>query len=733
MADKDADIADQPLAEARSARRALVLLAILGVLALIGVIYAAGAYGRFTATQDLKRLGMTEANLKVALLRAVLERPRALPLVLSQDRELIDMLAAPSPPAIDRVNRKLESLVGGSQVSVIYVIAPSGQTIASSNWRRSDSFVGSNYGFRDYFRSAMSTGVAEQFALGNVSRRPGLYISRRIDGAGRSLGVVVVKMEFDRLETDWRDSGRPALVVDNRGVALITTVADWRFRTIAPLPADRIAAIRESLQFGDAPLTPLPFRPDPSVTGDNAEIRVDLPGGRQGSYLRLRAQAPTTPWVLEYLVSTDPVPAAARQNMLAAFALFAPLIALAGIVVERRRRAAARLAAAQAQQAALEARVEARTRDLTLARDRLEAEITGHRDTEKRLQVVQQDLVAANRLAILGQVAAGVAHEINQPVATIRAYADNARVFLDRGSLDKASGNMEAIAGLTERIGAHHRRPQGFGAQGARTGCSGQPRRGDGGRADAAQEPISHRLDALILEKPEPDIRLKVDRIRLEQVLINLMQNALEAIEHTPAPRVSVQAEDRGERVAVLVADNGPGHRARHSRPAVYALQHLETARTGPGAGDLQGDPQRLRRRDFGRNRPVRKLLHHSPVEGSDMTATRSVILCDDDADLRAALTQTLELAGLDVVAFGAAAPALAAITEDYAGVVVSDIRMPGMDGLQLHAAIKARDPDLPVILMTGHGDIPMAVAALQNGVYDFIAKPFAADRLVQS
>jgi two-component system C4-dicarboxylate transport response regulator DctD len=115
------------------------------------------------------------------------------------------------------------------------------------------------------------------------------------------------------------------------------------------------------------------------------------------------------------------------------------------------------------------------------------------------------------------------------------------------------------------------------------------------------------------------------------------------------------------------------------------------------------------------------------------MTATRSVLLCDDDADLRAALTQTFELAGLDVTAFGAAAPALAAITKDFAGVMVSDIRMPGMDGLQLHAAIKALDPDLPVILMTGHGDIPMAVAALQNGVYDFIAKPFPADRLVQS
>ncbi|TJV01882.1 MAG: two-component sensor histidine kinase, partial [Mesorhizobium sp.] len=81
------------------------------------------------------------------------------------------------------------------------------------------------------------------------------------------------------------------------------------------------------------------------------------------------------------------------------------------------------------------------------------AEISDHRSTEAKLQVVQQDLVQANRLAILGQVAAGVAHEINQPVATIRAYADNARVFLDRKQTAPAEENLGAIAALTERIG----------------------------------------------------------------------------------------------------------------------------------------------------------------------------------------------------------------------------------------------------------------------------------------
>ena len=115
------------------------------------------------------------------------------------------------------------------------------------------------------------------------------------------------------------------------------------------------------------------------------------------------------------------------------------------------------------------------------------------------------------------------------------------------------------------------------------------------------------------------------------------------------------------------------------------------------------------------------------------MSAAPSVFLVDDDRDLRKAMRQTLELAGFTVSPFASATEALAELTPDFAGVVISDIRMPGMDGLAFFRKVADLDPDLPVILMTGHGDIPMAVQAIQDGAYDFIAKPFAADRLVQS
>ena len=115
------------------------------------------------------------------------------------------------------------------------------------------------------------------------------------------------------------------------------------------------------------------------------------------------------------------------------------------------------------------------------------------------------------------------------------------------------------------------------------------------------------------------------------------------------------------------------------------------------------------------------------------MTAMGTVYLVDDDSQLRKAMRQTLELEGMTVMPFPKAELALDALEENFGGVIVTDVRMPGMDGLQFFEHVRKIDADLPVILITGHGDVPMAVNALQNGAYDFIAKPFPAERMVES
>jgi two-component system C4-dicarboxylate transport response regulator DctD len=113
--------------------------------------------------------------------------------------------------------------------------------------------------------------------------------------------------------------------------------------------------------------------------------------------------------------------------------------------------------------------------------------------------------------------------------------------------------------------------------------------------------------------------------------------------------------------------------------------------------------------------------------------ACESVVFVDDDEEVRRANAQSLELAGFEVRALGSAEAARAALGPQFPGVVVTDVRLPGMNGLELLRRLVELDPDLPVILITGHGDIPMAVEAMREGAYDFFEKPYPPDRLIDS
>ena len=508
----------------------------------------------------LSAQGRTEASLKVALLRAVLERPRALPLLLAQDRDVVDTLSSSDPAARIALSRKLEELIDPTKAAVIYVVAADGLAISASNWREEKSFVGNDYKFRSYFSRGMIEGGAEHFALGSVSNRPGLYISHRVGPADRPLGVVVAKMEFDQLEADWRDTQRPSFVTDDSHVVLITSIPSWRFMTTEPLPQSSLSAIRDSLQFGDAPLLPLPLTQLEVLAPDASLMRVLLPGGGAIRYLQISVPVASTGWNFRYLLPVDGVVASDMREFrfLGGLGLFA-VLALAAIWLRRRQMALTAIVQAEAARQDLEKRVEERTRDLSLTRDNLQAEISNHRSTEVKLQAVQQDLVQANRLAILGQVAAGVAHEINQPVATIRAYADNSRVFLERQQTEPVKENLDLIAGLTDRIGAITDDLKALARRGRTAAEPVSLSDVIDGAIMLLKSRFTGSLDMLRIEPIAKDLSVMGSQLRLEQVFINLLQNALEAVETRGGGRVVVSADVRNSRVAITVADNGPG------------------------------------------------------------------------------------------------------------------------------------------------------------------------------
>ncbi|MBS7589740.1 sensor histidine kinase [Ancylobacter defluvii] len=538
----------------RLAWRAVPLLATALLLVALDQIARYGAE-RWVLVQ-LRADAQAAAELRAAVLRSEIEKQRSLPVVLAQDPDVRAALSEHNPVMLRALDARFETLAAGTRASVIYLLDSKGITLAASNYREPTSFVGSDYSFRPYFRHAMAEGAAEHFAFGTVSRRPGLYLTRRIDGEDGPLGVIVVKAEFSGVEDDWRRLAGPTFVTDTRHIVLVTSVPGWQFRAIAEITNEERVRIRASLQFGDASLDPLPI----VVEGDD-QVRVTMPdGGAERVFVEAAAPVPSTGWTLHVLE-----PMAATANVAIAAARVLALLGGALLVIAlafgwyRRRRALQKRRREERARRELERRVEERTLELSTANDRLREEMDQRQHAQSALQGLQDELVQASKLAVLGQIAASVAHEVNQPVAAIRTFAESGGLLLARGDTLSAGGNLATIVGLTERIGVitgelrafARKTPGHLGPVSLREAMEG------------AMLLLGHRLReqdiTLEIDLSAGDILVVAERVRLEQVLVNLLQNALEALTGQTGGRIRVEARAEGGNAVITLMDNGPG------------------------------------------------------------------------------------------------------------------------------------------------------------------------------
>lgn len=567
--------------------RAAALL--LGAGAVFGVLHAATLWARDGALKNAAAQARSAAQINAALLRNNLDKFRALPFVLTRDVDVRAALQSPTSGQIVSLDEKLDALSRGVGASAIYVLDKTGLAIAASNWREPATFVGVDYQFRPYFQGSVAHGSAEHFALGTISHEAGLYLSRRVDDAGGDmLGVVVLKVDFRELEADWRQSNAPIFVTDEHGVVLLGSIAGWRFDVLAPLPPDLAQMLRTSLQFGDAHFQPLPLHPPLLTVSGGQLVRADaaLPQIPAGSPL-LHTTLPIVEspgWTLHLL---SPVQAAINQAtanaQLGALLAQIALAAAIGIVLLRRHRQRERAQQQAAIHEQLTALVDERTSQLLSVNERLVDEMDERQRTTARLHTMQEELVQASKLALLGQVAAGVAHEINQPVAAIRAYADNAAEFLRRQDDGSAQENLGTIAALTERIGHITGELRAFSRKaGASVGPTSLKDCLEG--ALLLVGPRARRQGVALQRPPEEQNYLvQANRIRLEQVLVNLLQNALEALEGRTDGRIAVTLQDLGAAIRIQVADNGPGLSAQ-ARARLFTPFHT-TKPEGLGLG----------------------------------------------------------------------------------------------------------------------------------------------------
>jgi two-component system C4-dicarboxylate transport sensor histidine kinase DctB len=522
----------------------------------------------------LRQQAAVRADRTASALKDTLDRYESLAYLLANHPLVKDALEHSTPDNATRANRYLQDANRHAQANVTYVIRADGLCVAASNWDQSDSFVGSNYQFRPYFVDAMKGEVGRFFGIGTVSRVPGYYLSQPVHRNGRIVGAAVIKLNLEWFPGT--DASEPLIVADNHGVIFLSSVPAWKYRALAPLPASLAAAIEKTRQYASQPVTQLPFATVRRV--DDAQI-VRIGDERFGPhYLVTRRTVGTPDWQLITLSSVTPVLDDARNATAAAGFGFVSLCLLAFYWRTRRARVREMMrsrAMLQAAYAELNERVAERTADLSAANARLQTEVSERTRAENELRAAHDELVQTSKLAALGQMAAGITHELNQPLAALRAFSDNTRVLLERGDQTSARENLEAISALTERMGkitnqlklfvgrAQPRTAKAPVARAVRNALNVLQKRFQGVALDLTLREADGSADAprkrLELDADYPALVAYCDDLRLEQALINLIGNALDAVEGAADPSIGIDVDATLAAFSITVRDNGPG------------------------------------------------------------------------------------------------------------------------------------------------------------------------------
>lgn len=526
----------------RWAAAAIVMVALVAVF-----VTLFGSAARRDAILAARQQAERRAALEAGTLVADVGKFRVLPFVLVKLPDVNAALAERDRGATARLNGTLRALAVQTGATVFYAIDRDGVARSASNAYDADSFVGYNFRFRPYFIQAMRQERSEYFAQGSVTGRAGLFLARRAGPVDRPAGVVIVKIEFQRLEQLWRSTMLTSFVVDREGVIVIGTEPKRLYSTVGALSEGGRAAMARYRQFSNLPLR------DSGYRFERDGFARDETGRR---FLVVEQRLPVLGWRHLHLEPLKPVLAAADARTRAATFILIVVLLVAGALLfwssTRRRRI-------EAARQHLEAEVARRTAELSGAYRRLQEESDERARADARYRAAREELAQANRLGSIGTITTSVAHELNQPLAAIRAAADNALKFLQREQVPPAEENLSLIISLTHRIGTITRELLSFGRR---------------GRSEAIMVGVDEIIDGALLligdsfnragvrlevVRASPLPKIKAARIRIEQVLVNLLQNALDAVSGLADGQVRIAIEKGPHDVRIIVSDNGPG------------------------------------------------------------------------------------------------------------------------------------------------------------------------------
>lgn len=547
--------------------RPLSVLALLLVIGLIGF----GGYraSEYQGMQTLRTDAGHRLDLFGAAVDGIVNRYAHIPATIQLNEEVLALLRKPRPSgSVAAANRFLERLNGHIGSLAIFVMDERGIVLASSNWKQPDSFVGEDLSFRSYYLTGLSGQVGRHFAIGITQGEPGYYVSHPIRDGERVVGVAAIKIGLAGIDQAWDLLGAPALIADENGVVILSSVPDWRYTALGPLSSDSRVEAAVSRLYNNRPIGNFPVAIDAALGPAGQEIhsggRLGIAPGRAlgSTYLVHGRQLNSTGWRLLIFSDLQPMRAqAAGHGALAAVATGCVLLLL--LVVAQRRRilrqkleAKALLEQANAQ---LESKVARRTRALTDTNARLRKEVAERQQAEQTLRAAQDELVQAAKLAVLGQLAAGITHELAQPLGAMRTLSGNAVEFMKRGNLATVEQNLGIIARLADQMGRIITPLKTFARKSPAIPAATDVAHAVGAALFLLDQRLA-RAGITVINHCEPGRAVAwCDQNRLEQVLINLIRNAGDAMADSPRKTLTLAAAPADDGVVLRISDTGCG------------------------------------------------------------------------------------------------------------------------------------------------------------------------------
>ncbi|MBS0044854.1 sensor histidine kinase [Shewanella sp. M16] len=492
----------------------------------------------------------SEKQLKelVSFLDGALSRYESIPHVLSTNPMLANVLNdQQNPDKVQELNLYLEEIQHVTEASDIYLIDALGITIAASNWQQSFSFIGKDYSFRPYYTDAISGNLGRYYAVGTSSDKRGFYFSYPIyqQGGKGILGAIIVKVNIADIEqqsTSIAIAGQyQFLISDPEDIVFISSIDEWRLKSLTPLTQAKQYALNASKRYAERPIGELLMKP-PYESGSQAMLYQLQTGTDHEQYMDIHQSMAKAGWRVHILAPIKPLLTSLPALMLLSASIYL-LLALSILFNAERRRNLHRM---QLAQSLLEQRVEERTQDLQQANNQL-------KDT-------QDELIQAAKLTVIGSLSASINHELNQPLAALRSYAQNTQTFLARDMQDKALDNIKIIIELTDRLAdivgqfkSFTRKSQGADSATDIGRCIKQA-------LTIVQPAIDKQGVELDVQLPNGNYQVWGDKVRLQQVFVNIMSNAIVAMQQSVKRQLVIRVTSE-DKFCISIQDSGPGVR----------------------------------------------------------------------------------------------------------------------------------------------------------------------------